>query len=231
MTRHITTAAVLAILSLLLSLLLASCSGNPDVEMTADSFNQTEVAQTTEAPASDLSVQPETDSIHQSLSAEQEEALIEKGRRLLHASIYGILVMEDVFEPEWDFENEVVRLEEDRFPDWARDQYPVCLYWEAPMTRRTLRIERNPGESRWFVLPGKSWGWILVREEEAEERDKIGSEIAGSAHEEASEEEEPAVPSYHVLELGHEWAEVVDRREGFQKKRGVFTHIDNWGPF
>ena len=91
---------------------------------------------------------------------------LERGRHLL----FGVASEEvpaGIYMPdeEWDERREVVRSDEERFPDWARDRYSICVYWSGEYSRRELNQSREPGEPREWDLRGQAWGWVLLGDE------------------------------------------------------------------
>ena len=223
MSTHRTPYFVLIGLALLSCLLISSCSSQPGVEQTGgslprassgnpDSTQETQSnaiesaspksdhGQPSESPAdSDSAAQgAEPDSPDALADQARIERLVERGKNLLRTEVAS-MIDDDFFTPEWYFEDEIARLDEDAFPDWARAHFEICMYWELPMTDDLTYIQRKPGESRWFQITGKCWGWILLGEE-----------------------------GYHILELAHEWPQAVEQREQFSGARGVFIHVDDW---
>lgn len=49
-------------------------------------------------------------------------------------------------------------LQNDRIPDWAKDTYSVCVYWEDGFTSSHRSL---PGQN----VRGDAWGWILVNKD------------------------------------------------------------------
>ena len=49
-------------------------------------------------------------------------------------------------------------LQNDRIPDWAKDRYSVCVYWEDGFTSSHRGL---PGQN----IRGDAWGWILVNKD------------------------------------------------------------------
>ena len=227
MSTHRTPYFVLIGLVFLVSLLVASCSNKPRTEQTSDSLPGAIAADPASAqkaqsvdtanpsPSNSTQEQP-LEQQHDSDGAANQAMpgdsapgtgqarigeLIERGRDLLHTQVAAVLD-EGNFTPEWCFEDEIARLDEGAFPDWARSHFEICMYWELPMTDELIRIQRQPGESRWFELKGVCWGWILLGEN-----------------------------GHHVLELAHEWPEAIDKTESFAGARGVFRHVYDWGQY
>lgn len=46
-------------------------------------------------------------------------------------------------------------LQNDRLPDWAKEEYSACVYWEDGFTSSHRNL---PGQN----VRGDAWGWILV---------------------------------------------------------------------
>ena len=98
-----------------------------------------------------------------SRSPEAGTGWLERGRHLL----FGVVSEEvptGIYMPdeEWDDQAEVVRFDEERFPDWARGRYSACIYWSGEYSRRELNQNRSPGEPRQWDLRGTAWGWVLL---------------------------------------------------------------------
>lgn len=52
------------------------------------------------------------------------------------------------------------KLDPERMPDWARDQYVACVYWEDEYhTESTIS---QPGPDMIRIRHGVGWGWILL---------------------------------------------------------------------
>jgi hypothetical protein len=52
------------------------------------------------------------------------------------------------------------KLANDQMPDWARDQYVACVYWEDEfLTESTVA---QPGPDLIRIRRGKGWGWVLL---------------------------------------------------------------------
>lgn len=51
-------------------------------------------------------------------------------------------------------------LEPERIPDWARDQYVTCVYWEDEFHTETTVSRPGPDAVR--IRHGRGWGWILM---------------------------------------------------------------------
>ncbi|MBU1049731.1 hypothetical protein KKG90_06880 [Candidatus Bipolaricaulota bacterium] len=52
------------------------------------------------------------------------------------------------------------KLEPERMPDWASEQYEVCVYWEDEY--RTETTVARPGDDLVRIRQGVGWGWILL---------------------------------------------------------------------
>jgi len=94
------------------------------------------------------------------------ENWLDQGRHLLFGVASGE-VPSGIYMPdeEWNEQEEVVRFDEERFPDWARERYSVCVYWSGEYSRRELNQNRSPGEPRQWDLRGPAWGWVLIGDE------------------------------------------------------------------
>jgi hypothetical protein len=52
------------------------------------------------------------------------------------------------------------KLANDQMPDWARDQYVACVYWEDGfLTESTVA---QPGPDLIRIRRGEGWGWVLL---------------------------------------------------------------------
>ena len=49
-------------------------------------------------------------------------------------------------------------LQNDRIPDWAKEDYSACVYWEDAFTSSHRSL---PGQN----VRGNAWGWILVNKD------------------------------------------------------------------
>jgi len=56
------------------------------------------------------------------------------------------------------------RTDEESFPDWAVNEYDLCIYWERELTYDAVNRDRQPGEPSMHTLEGKAWGWVLMKE-------------------------------------------------------------------
>lgn len=55
------------------------------------------------------------------------------------------------------------KLEPERMPAWAKDEYVACVYWEDEfLTESTIA---QPGPDLIRIRRGTGWGWILLRED------------------------------------------------------------------
>lgn len=52
------------------------------------------------------------------------------------------------------------KLDPERMPDWARQQYVACVYWEGKLYKESTI--RQPGDDIERVRVGSGWGWILL---------------------------------------------------------------------
>jgi hypothetical protein len=68
---------------------------------------------------------------------------------------------------EWDLESAEATLDEERFPDWARGRYDVCIHWTISFSLKIFNNNRRPGNSSVFIMqPADGWGWILIGDRE-----------------------------------------------------------------
>ena len=81
---------------------------------------------------------------------------------------------------EWADEH-IARIDDDRFPDWAADEYEMCVYWESSLSYDAMNRKRQPGEPSRYTFEGKSWGWILMKEEGVHVLE-LGIEFDGQSH-------------------------------------------------
>ncbi|MFC2078698.1 hypothetical protein ACFLSZ_01805 [Candidatus Bipolaricaulota bacterium] len=66
---------------------------------------------------------------------------------------------------EWDEGSNVVgELDDERFPDWARDSYAACIHWKETFQRETINSNRQQGEPLQTIVTGSAEGWILMKE-------------------------------------------------------------------
>ena len=54
-------------------------------------------------------------------------------------------------------------LDPERMPDWARDQYVACVYWEDEY--HTESTVSQPGPDMLSIRHGTGWGWILLNKD------------------------------------------------------------------
>ena len=73
------------------------------------------------------------------------------------------------------------QIDDDRFPDWATDEYEMCVYWESSLSYDAMNRKRQPGEPSRYTFEGKSWGWILMKEEGVHVLE-LGIEFDGQSH-------------------------------------------------
>jgi len=98
---------------------------------------------------------------------EQTAAWLEQGEHLLSGAAMAAIGGNDLYRT-WDLENGQTRIDEERFPEWARGQYDACVYWEAPYTVSVYNDDRRPGNSAMYLkIPCIAWGWMLVGEGDA----------------------------------------------------------------
>ena len=55
------------------------------------------------------------------------------------------------------------KLDPERMPDWANDQYVACVYWEDEYHTETTVSQMGPDMVR--IRHGKGWGWILLNKD------------------------------------------------------------------
>ena len=55
------------------------------------------------------------------------------------------------------------KLDPERMPDWANDQYVACVYWEDEYHTETTVSQPGPDMVR--IRHGKGWGWILLNKD------------------------------------------------------------------
>lgn len=70
--------------------------------------------------------------------------------------------------PEWSGSGPsrgISKLDIDRFPDWAEEEYDVCIHWTGTFERETLTKNRQPGDPLKTVYHGSAAGWILVNQD------------------------------------------------------------------
>jgi len=95
---------------------------------------------------------------------DQTAAWLDQGSRLLKEAAIDALGPTD-WQRTWDFDRSETRFDEERFPDWAREEYQACVYWEAPLYIKTFNNDRRPGNSAVMIdIPYTAWGWILIGE-------------------------------------------------------------------
>lgn len=71
-----------------------------------------------------------------------------------------------VYDTQWDREHANLRLDDERFPAWARDGYDACVYWHTTFWTEVYNDDRRPGNSSVFIRkPGEGWGWILLADQ------------------------------------------------------------------
>jgi len=91
-------------------------------------------------------------------------AWLEQGERLLSQAAVDALGADD-WQRTWNMERSQARVDEERFPAWAHENYDACVYWEVPYTVKVFNEDRRPGNSAVFLdAPCTAWGWILVGE-------------------------------------------------------------------
>ncbi len=94
--------------------------------------------------------------------ADRTAERLETAQRVLSEAMLGYFTSE-VYDSEWDLENAVTEIDEDRFPAWAEGQYEVCAYWHTTFWTEVFNTDRRPGNSSVFIQkPGTGWGRILV---------------------------------------------------------------------
>jgi len=96
--------------------------------------------------------------------------LLVKGAQMLSSAAvgaeggYGPLYLYDTT---WYPEDNISRIDTERFPDWATTQYEICVYWEGRYSTKHVnqhRTRENP--SVHYDRFGTARGWILVAEDD-----------------------------------------------------------------
>lgn len=65
---------------------------------------------------------------------------------------------------EWDEASNVVgESDDERFPEWARDNYAACIHWRGTFQRETINSNRQQGEPLRIIVTGSAEGWILLK--------------------------------------------------------------------
>lgn len=82
--------------------------------------------------------------------------------------------------PQWA-EEYVSQIDENRFPGWASDEYELCVYWERALSYDAMNRDRQPGEPSRYTFEGKSWGWILMKDDGVHVLE-LGIEFDGQSH-------------------------------------------------
>ena len=59
-------------------------------------------------------------------------------------------------------EDGAAEVADELFPNWARDDYAVCVHWQQSFTRAVYNLTRQPGEPQIFQRDGSAEGWILI---------------------------------------------------------------------
>ena len=70
---------------------------------------------------------------------------------------------EYLYDTEWYPENDISRIDEERFPNWAETEYQICMYWQGAYStkhRNPNRTPENPAVT--YDRFGTARGWILV---------------------------------------------------------------------
>lgn len=66
--------------------------------------------------------------------------------------------------PVWEnAAEELAVIDDSRMPEWAADQYVLCLYWENTYSRRDELARKGPDLVE--LRTGIGWGWILINRE------------------------------------------------------------------
>jgi len=101
-----------------------------------------------------------------SRTSEAGAGWLEQGRHVLFG-VASEQVPAGIYMPdeEWNEQEEEVRLDAERFPDWAQGRYSACVYWSGAYSRRELNQNRNPGEPTQWEIHGEVWGWVLLGDE------------------------------------------------------------------
>lgn len=87
---------------------------------------------------------------------------LETAKRVLSEAMLSYFTS-PVYNAEWDLENAETRIDDEKFPSWARGRYEVCYYWHTTFWTEVYNTDRRPGNSSVFIQrPGEGWGWILV---------------------------------------------------------------------
>ena len=68
----------------------------------------------------------------------------------------------ELIQPTLHHDRVITRLDDDRFPGWARSTFDACVYWSVPYTRMEYVIAPACYQREWSERPGRAWGWILV---------------------------------------------------------------------
>jgi hypothetical protein len=75
----------------------------------------------------------------------------------------------------------IARVDEERFPDWADNDYDTCVYWERSLSYGAINRDRQPGEPIRYTFEGKAWGWILMKTDGVFVLE-LGFEFDGQSH-------------------------------------------------
>ncbi len=98
--------------------------------------------------------------------ADRTAQQLEEAKQILKDALRGQFTNPSS-ELEWDLDGAEATLDEERFPDWARGRYDVCIHWTIPFSMKIFNNDRRPGNSSVFIMqPADGWGWILIGERE-----------------------------------------------------------------
>jgi len=92
----------------------------------------------------------------------------------------GVVCIPNHIGPEY-LADRVHTKDEERFSDWAVDEYEICVYWERALSYDAMSPNRQLGEPSRYTFEGKAWGWILMREEGMHVLE-LGIEFDGQPH-------------------------------------------------
>jgi len=96
-------------------------------------------------------------------SADRTAEWLEQGARLLSEAAVDAVPNYGGWSTRWDLERSEARVDEERFPTWAEDQYETCIYWQAPYSAKVSNRNRTPENPAVLIdRPGTAWGWILI---------------------------------------------------------------------
>jgi hypothetical protein len=62
----------------------------------------------------------------------------------------------------WIEDSPSIEIANDRLPEWAVDDFEVCVHWHAQYSREELNQNRSRGEPTRWQITGDAQGWILL---------------------------------------------------------------------